>query len=219
VRQVAIAEERDRIARELHDSLAQVLGYVNTKAQAVQELLARGQTERAATQVGQLGEAARAAYADVREGILALRTSLGPGHSLVAALRQYLERWQEQSEVAASLQLQPPDASLQDLPPEAELQLLRIVQEALANVPKHAAAHHVEVEISTLDSTVETVIADDGRGFDLARTRPGDDRLPHFGLATMRERAESVGGSLEVASAPGTGTRVIVRLPVRHPGG
>jgi nitrate/nitrite-specific signal transduction histidine kinase len=82
VRDLAVTEDRERIAREMHDSLAQVLGYVNTKAQAVQELLKAGQVERADGQVGQLGEAARAAYADVREGILGLRTSLGPGRSL-----------------------------------------------------------------------------------------------------------------------------------------
>src|SRR5213076_2745401 len=102
-RDVAISEERERIAREMHDSLAQVLGYVNTKAQAVQELLKRGQTDRASTQVGQLGEAARAAYADVREGILALRTSLGPGRGMVETLTEYLERWKEQSDLEAKL--------------------------------------------------------------------------------------------------------------------
>jgi nitrate/nitrite-specific signal transduction histidine kinase len=215
VRELAIAEERERIAREMHDSLAQVLGYVNTKAQAVQELLARGQTERASAQVGQLGEAARVAYADVREGILALRTSLGAGRGLLDALAEYLERWREQSELDAKLTVQPSGASLERMPPAAELQLLRIVQEALANVRKHAAARHVEVRITVQPALVETVVVDDGRGFAAHRARVSDDRLPHFGLATMRERAESVGGTLEVISGPGEGTRVVVRLPLR----
>jgi nitrate/nitrite-specific signal transduction histidine kinase len=219
VRAVAISEERDRIAREMHDSLAQVLGYVNTKAQAVQELLKRGQTERAEAQVAQLGDAARAAYADVREGILALRTSLGPGRTMVDALSEFLGAWQEQSDVHAELVVEPADASLDALPPAAELQLLRIVQEALANIRKHAAATHVEVRITAKDHEIETVIADDGRGFvavPLAdgRARPSDDRTPHFGLSTMRERAESVGGRLEIVSAASAGTRVVVRLPV-----
>ena len=219
VRDVAISEERDRIAREMHDSLAQVLGYVNTKAQAVQELLKRGQTERAEAQIGQLGDAARAAYADVREGILALRTSLGPGRTLVEALSEFLGAWQEQSDVHASLVVEPPGASLDALPPAAELQLLRIVQEALANVRKHASATHVEVRITANDHEIETVIADDGRGFVAvpsadSRARPSVDRTPHFGLSTMRERAESVGGTLEIVSAPSAGTRVVVRLPV-----
>ncbi len=212
VRETAISEERERIAREMHDSLAQVLGYVITKAQAVQELLKRGETERAAQQVTQLGEAARTAYADVREGILALRTSLGPGRSITEALREFLASWKEQSDVEASLVVSQ-EGNIEALSPTAELQLLRIVQEALANVRKHAAAQHVEVRINgSSNDIVEVVIVDDGRGFDPARVR-ANDRQPHFGLATMRERAESVGGSLAVESLPGKGTSVLIRLP------
>ena len=213
---LAIAEERERIAREMHDSLAQVLGYVNTKTQAVQELLRQGQTERASAHVGQLGEAARAAYADVREGILALRTSLGPGRGLLEALQEYLHLWREQSGIEAELSVQPVGASLDRLPPAAELQLLRIVQEALANVRKHAGARHAVVRISVEPGAVETVISDDGAGFDPARAHLADDRSPRFGLSTMRERAESAGGTLEIVSMPGQGTRIAVRIPT-HP--
>jgi nitrate/nitrite-specific signal transduction histidine kinase len=214
VRELAISEERDRIAREMHDSLAQVLGYVITKAQAVQELLKRGQAETASVQVGQLAEAAHAAYADVREGILALRTTIGPGRAFQKSLEEYLVRWKEQSDVEATLRFEP-GPSLEALQPMAELQLLRIIQEALANVRKHAGARQVEVCIaSASDGMLEAAISDDGRGFDPAHARPEGDRQPHFGLSTMRERAESVGGSLDVLSAPGEGTRVIVRLPI-----
>lgn len=90
--------------------------------------------------MGQLSETARPAYADVRDGILALRTSLGHGRGMLEALTEYLERWREQSEIEAALLGRPSEATLDTLPPAAELQLLRIVQEALANVRKHAAA-------------------------------------------------------------------------------
>jgi signal transduction histidine kinase len=216
VRNVAVSEERERIAREMHDSLAQVLGYVNIKVQAIQELLKRDETERAATQLDQLSEAARAAYADVREGILALRTSLGPGRTFLEALAEYLERWKEQSQVEASLVVRPANGPLHGLEPAAELQLLRIVQEALANVRKHAQATHVEVRIDVEPQRVETTVADNGRGFDPTAAVRSEDRIPHFGLSTMRERAESVGGSLEVVSGPGEGTRVVVCVPT-HP--
>jgi signal transduction histidine kinase len=93
--------------------------------------------------------------------------------------------------------------------------LLRIVQEALANVRKHAGARQVEVRIGAIPEGIEVVVADDGRGFDPGRDRASGDRMPHFGLATMRERAESVGGTLEVVSAHEEGTRVTVRLPTR----
>ncbi|MBI4495068.1 MAG: GAF domain-containing sensor histidine kinase [Chloroflexi bacterium] len=211
VKELAITEERDRIAREMHDSLAQVLGYVNTKAQAAQELLRSGQPERAAAQIGQLAEAARAAYADVRESILGLRTSLGPDIELLDALNDYLVHWQEQSGVTAELVTTSADGFDPPLPPAAELQLLRIVQEALANVRKHAAASHVLVRLAETEGWVEAVVADDGVGFDPAAL--GRGAFPRFGLSTMRERAEAVGGRLEIDSAPGRGTRVTVRVP------
>ena len=211
VRELAITEERDRIAREMHDSLAQVLGYVNTKAQAIQELLRAGQVERASGQVGQLSEAARGAYADVREGILGLRTTLGPDRSFLTALREYAQLWQDQSDVAVELRVTPPETQLHSLSPTAELQLLRLIQEALANVRKHARASHVCIHLTESPDHVEAIVEDDGRGFDPGRL--GAAGHPRFGLSTMRERAEAVGGDLHVISNPGQGTRVVVHIP------
>lgn len=218
VQNLAITEERERIAREMHDSLAQVLGYVNTKAQAVEELLRGEQVERAAQQLGQLGQAARAAYADVREGILGLRTSLGPQRGLLEALSEYLEQWRDQSGIEARLVVEPAGGCLDSLNPGAELQLLRIIQEALANVRKHADGRCVRVRLVETAVSVEAAIEDDGRGFDPRHVRGGgNDAAPHFGLATMRERAESIGGTLEIVSSAGQGTRILVRIPATAP--
>jgi nitrate/nitrite-specific signal transduction histidine kinase len=211
VQAVAITEERERIAREMHDSLAQVLGYVNTKAQAAQEFIEHGQPERAGAQVAQLAEAARSAYADVRESILGLRTSLTPERRFLDALKEYMERWQEQSGVAVELEVSAPDALSQTLSPAAEVQLLRIVQEALSNVRKHARAAHAHVLLKETDGWVEVVVQDDGIGFD--PTSPGRGAHPRFGLATMRERAETVGGELAIDSAPRQGARLTARIP------
>jgi signal transduction histidine kinase len=194
----------------MHDSLAQVLGYVNTKAQAAQTLLENNQSERAAAQLGQLSEAAREAYADVREGILGLRTSLGEDRGFIDTLEDYLERWQGQSDVTVELQLSPPGYD-PGLAPMSEVQLLRIIQEALSNVRKHAKAQRAWVRLRPAGTGVEVVIEDDGVGFDPDGLRRSD--LPRFGMATMRERAEAVGGTFEVSAVPGTGTRVVVRLP------
>jgi signal transduction histidine kinase len=213
--EVAIAEERARLAREMHDSLAQVLGYVNTKAQAAQELLRVGNVDRAAAQIGQLGQAAREAYVDVREHLLSLRTTLAADHGLLGALRPYLERWQDGSNVPVRLEVAPEDAveaALRDLPPTAELQLLRIIQEALGNVRKHAAATAATVRLGVAGDELTVAVEDDGAGFNPDALGPS--AFPRFGLAGMRERAEAVGGALEVRSAPGTGTRVLVRLPL-----
>ncbi|MCX7624137.1 MAG: GAF domain-containing sensor histidine kinase [Thermomicrobium sp.] len=211
---LAVVEERERIAREMHDSLAQVLGYVITKVSALRELLRQPNRHADAERhLGQLEQAARDAYADVREAILGLRTGLSPQRGFVDALCTYVERWQEQSGIAVTLDVAAPEAALLGLQPFAELQLLRIVQEALANVRKHARASHAIVRLERLESgALQLTVQDDGIGFDprgLERAQ-----YPRFGLATMRERAEAVGGTLLVESQPGRGTTVTARFPL-----
>ena len=208
--EAAIGAERLRIAREMHDGLAQVLGYVNTKAQATQELLRQGQFDRASAQLGQFAEAARAAYADVREQILGLRTTLGDGRRLAAALGDYLARWQEQSGVPAELAIDAPDEALRALPPSTEVQLLRIVQEALSNTRKHAAARRATVGMTAEGAGLVVSVADDGVGFDPAALGPA--AFPGVGLASMRERAVAIGGDLAVETVPGGGTTIAVRV-------
>lgn len=207
---LAIAEERVRIAHELHDGMAQVLAYVNAKAQAVQELLERGREADAQVQLEQLASAAREVYADAREGILGLRSG-GPDVPLGKAIGEYLEHWRHQ-QAGIEVETQGLDDEGLALGPMAELQLMRIVQEALANVRKHAHASRVRVVFERDRDRVMATVSDDGRGFEPENiNRRG---FPRFGLATMRERAESVGGRLLVDSGPSGGTRVRVELPV-----
>lgn len=209
VRVMAITEERQRIAREMHDSLAQVLGYVNTKVQATSVLLENGRLEDAKRNLDQMGSAARSAYADVREGILSLRTSLDEDRDLVDTLREYLHLWEDQSGVHVDLEADEfPTQALSDL---AEVQLLRIVQEALSNVRKHAKATRVGIGVHLVDDRIVTTVSDDGQGIP-ATTRPTFG-VPQFGMSTMRERAEALGGTLEVDSKAHEGTSIIVRLP------
>ncbi|MFN8661269.1 MAG: GAF domain-containing sensor histidine kinase [Thermomicrobiales bacterium] len=211
VQALAVTEERERIARELHDSLAQVLGYVNTKAQATEVFIASGQNDKAMAQLTQMADAARAAYADVREGILGLRVSPAGQRSFIETLTGYLEQWQGQSGVTVALTTTPANATIR-LTPNAEVQLLRIIQEALTNVRKHAGATTADVRLQVGDGWVEARIMDNGAGF-----APGDlvpSAAPRFGLSTMHERAESVGGSLDIASQPGEGTEVTARVPL-----
>lgn len=208
VADLAVAQERLRISHEMHDGLAQILGYVNTKVQAAEMYLKRDKTDEAATQLRELANAARQAYGDVRESIIGLRTLPGPRQPLGDVLREYLDRWQEMSGVPTSFQIEGDIRLL----PSAELQLVRIVQEALTNVRKHARASHASVELRRANGSVVATVADDGVGFDGTVARPKE--MPQFGMATMRERAESVGGTLEVDSKPGLGTTIRCQLPV-----
>ncbi len=212
LRALAVAEERVRIAREMHDGMAQVLAYVNTKAQAVREYLHQNRGADAEAQLEQLAAAAREVYVDVREDILGLRTELRPDHSLEAALGEFLTRWKEQSGISTHLKI---EGEIR-LPPIAELQLLRIIQESLTNVRKHARATRAEIEISQSDGKCVAIVSDDGTGFDPATKHRAD--FPRFGLAIMRERAESIDGKLELRSEPGKGTRVRIELPLAPTG-
>ncbi len=118
-----------------------------------------------------------------------------------------MHRWQAQSGIRARLDI---EAEL-ELSPSVELQLMRIIQEALANARKHSSASTARVSLRTANGMLEASIEDDGAGFDpLVRT---PSAMPRFGLAIMRERAESIGGTLEVDTSPGGGTRVMIRIP------
>ena len=217
---LAVETERVRLSREMHDGLAQVLGYVNSKAQAAEAFLAKGETDVAKEQVRELSQAARQVYQDVREGILALRSQLGEGSTLRGVLGQYVAEFE--------LHLRRPvhmvwDLETQELSltPLQEVQVLRIVQEALTNVRKHAEAAQVFVRFSSRNGALEIEVRDDGKGFNPLAIRRGE--WPHLGLQTMQERAEAIGGIFELDSAPGRGTVVRVRIPggyvARTPGG
>lgn len=213
VQGLAAAAERERIARELHDSLAQVLGYVRMRAAAARDALAGGDASTARTALEQIASAAGEAYADVREVILGLRSPVGGERDLADDLAEYLERYRLQTGVATVLEVEP-DAKAARAAPGAEAQLLRIIQEALANVRKHAEALRVVVRLSLATGPagprLRATVADEGRGFDPARLPRG----AHYGLATMRERAELVGGCVAIDSAPGRGTTITVELPL-----
>ena len=135
-RDLAVAQERLRIAHEMHDGIAQVLGYVNTKVQAASEYIRRDKTEEGLEQLRELAEAAREAYSDVRESIVDLRTLPGPARSFHDVLQEYVDRWQEQTGIAHA---RSPSIADVALPAGNELQLVRIIQESLANVRKHRA--------------------------------------------------------------------------------
>lgn len=186
----------------MHDGLAQVLAYVNTKAQAVELYLERGEIDLARRQMTELSAAAREVYGDTRQGIGALRVQM-TGIDLRTLLYQYARDFGDASGVPVHVHW--PDADLAHLiSPEAEVHVFRIVQEALANVRKHAGAHTVSVDVAVEQGWLELSVKDDGRGFDPQAAE--HDGRSRFGLRTMAERAQALGGQFEVESAPDQGT-------------
>jgi signal transduction histidine kinase len=210
--QSLIDEERGRIARELHDGLAQLLGYVSTKAMAVRLMLKNRQTEAADQHLLQLEEAARELFVDVRQAILDLKMTGQSGAGLTTTLKDFTVQFSRLSGLLVELAIAPAVESL-SLTAEIELQLLRIVQEALTNVRKHASATNAWISLRINDGVLELTVSDDGQGFD-----PDHVRIihrSHFGLSTMRERAEAIGTEFDLDSEPGAGTRVTVQLAVK----
>jgi two-component system nitrate/nitrite sensor histidine kinase NarX len=152
-------------------------------------------------------------YQDVRESISELRTRVSE-RGLPATVREYLDEYEDRHGITVSLQGE--DAA-RGLPALTAFQLLRIIQEALANVRKHASARNAWITFGKPDGDrLELVVGDDGKGFDPQAVR--DPSRKSFGLASMRERVESLGGQLTLESQPGQGTRVMVAIPVKTKG-
>ena len=210
LREMAMLEERHRIAREMHDGLAQDLGYVHLKLSELLEATSPSPAASVRDELAGLRKVIGGAYEDVRQAIFGLKVMVSRGLGLVPTLAEYLHDFGEQADLEVKLTIAEELATR--LSPQAEVQLIRIIQEALTNVRKHARARRAWVGFEANGDSVEVVIRDDGRGFDTgAAHRSGKDS---FGMQTMRERAESVKGTLEVDSRPEEGTRVIVRLPM-----
>jgi NarL family two-component system sensor histidine kinase LiaS len=201
--EMAVMEERNRLARELHDS---------TKQQALAASFQLGtaltlyeQDPRAAK--GHLQEAESlvdSVRVELTDLIHELRPSSMEGRDLAEALETYAIEWAHQSEVTLDLDLTPD----QDLGLEARQTLYRVAQEALANVARHSGAEHVGITLEYSREQVQLCIQDDGCGFDTQAEYPG------IGLETMQERCESLGGGLQIDSQPGEGTLICARLPI-----
>jgi signal transduction histidine kinase len=213
LRALAVQHERERIAGEIHDGLAQVLGYVNTKSQAVEGLLEAGRLDAARSQMAELGAAARCMYVDVREAIAGLAERTEQTFDLGAEVRDYASRFAEASKLAVSVHVAP-DLDTSDLTPTTRDEIVAIVKEALTNVRKHAAANRVTVTIGLEAGRLVVRIADDGRGFDPGRADDRSGDWPHYGMTTMRRRAASIDAELTWASTQGAGTTVKLIVPL-----
>ncbi|RMI46188.1 sensor histidine kinase [Actinomadura harenae] len=209
-REAGVADERRRLAAEIHDTLAQGLTGIVTQLQAAADspdpATTRGHVRRASALARHsLGEARRSVQ------------DLGPGQlehdPLCTALEKIVKDWSDETGVQAEFVLTGTAEPLHD---EIEAALLRIAQEALANVARHADARRTGVTLSYMDDEVSLDVRDDGTGFD-PRTPPAREGAGGFGLSGMRARAERVAGTLNVESAPGFGTALSAQVPlVRH---
>jgi NarL family two-component system sensor histidine kinase YdfH len=207
VEDLTLLNERQRLARELHDTLAQGLAGLILQLEAVDKQLARGRPERAQT-IGQQAMArARQTLAEARRAIDDLRTGDSASGSLAELVRDEVARFTAATGIPCELELTSPFSISDPLRDHA----FRAIAEGLTNVARHARARQAWVRLAEVNGRLEIVIRDDGAGFDPAEAnRPAG----HYGLIGLRERARLVGGSLEVASASGQGTTLTFQLPI-----
>jgi nitrate/nitrite-specific signal transduction histidine kinase len=210
-RELAVLEERTRLAREIHDTIAQQLTAIVLQLEAAEALVGRDES-RARSIVVTARHLARSALQEARQSVWNLRPLSLEQTGLAGALGIEVTRWQSRTGIQASLRTAdiPRHLSLQ---PQTEVALFRIVQEALSNVAKHSEARRVDVRLELAAGELLLFVRDDGEGFDVDdRTHPGA-----FGLVGMQERARLIGAELSIASAPGKGTEVLVSLPLAGP--
>jgi signal transduction histidine kinase len=207
--ELAVRAERQRLARELHDSVAQMLYSITLSASRVLTLLERSETETVHTVVSEMLRQADDTQTELRALVYDLRSDASPPPN--TELAASLATLAAGLEVSGRYRVHLSVSDEPDLSPRTKETLIRIAREALRNSEKHAHAGHVQLLLETRPSEVTLVIADDGRGFDTTAAHPG-----HFGLRLMREQAMAVGGSVDVISAPGRGTQVRVRVGRRR---
>jgi signal transduction histidine kinase len=215
----ATLQEREQLANELHDGLSQGLAFLGLQAQTAQIYIQDGQIPAAQTSLIRLTEAAGEIQSDTRGLIGDLLAVSLPAESFCATLRQVLERFKQETGLEVRMELDGQVCSIEEtldtpikLPPAVAVQLIRITQEALANVRKHAQdASQVSIALKIEADQVILAIADDGMGFN-PEAQPGGEK--HFGLQVMRQRAARIGGQITISSSPGTGARVEVRAPM-----
>lgn len=209
-RQRQVLNERTRIAREMHDSMAQVLGAMHLRLRMLETFPAVTGDADTASQVAELAETADEAYRDVREVILGLRDSDKADVTLEENLRAYVAKFADQSGIATEFRND--TGGPIELSPRTEVHLIRVVQEALTNVRKHARATRATVTVTGTDDSTTFTIGDDGQGFHAPADVPTTDG---YGLFTMRDRLSLLHGTLKLESFPGVGTRVIATVPER----
>lgn len=215
---IALMNERQMMAAEIHDSLAQTLAYMKMRVALLQDALADGETERAGKYSADVGQAVDMAYGQLRELLTQFRNRMDP-LGLVHALREMAAGFQDRTGIALEFDNRVSDLRLSV---DQEAQVFFIVQEALANVVRHSGATRARLSLEGAGDYYVATVEDNGRGgqgfFAIANRTGGFEEHPrmrdHFGLAIMRERARKIGGRIEVANLPDRGFRVRLIFPV-----
>lgn len=209
-RKLAVQDERIRIAREIHDTVSQSLFGMSYALDACTKLLP-GHPQQVKSELHNLTSLAEIARSQLRQSIMDIWPSQMTAQSFATDLRKYVDEHCHKSNLELAITVR---GEFDALPSRTRRDLYRIAQEAVTNVSRHAAAHNASICMAVDDEIVSFVVADDGRGFAVEKALAREQNREHFGLRGIQERVEAWGGQVEFLSQPGTGTMVLVSLPV-----
>lgn len=204
-------EERRRIAREIHDGPAQLLANIVMRTEFILRLL-EVQPQMVKPELQALQQLVRTSLADVRKIIFDLRPMVLDDLGLVPAIKKYISNFQEDTNIFCEFNVFGAERRVHS---GIEIALFRILQEALTNVRKHAAARFVSIKLEFLNNKINMLIRDDGKGFDCEKVIR-DPASSGYGLLGMRERVQLLKGTLTISSAPGQGTTIMVSVPLEN---
>jgi signal transduction histidine kinase len=204
-------EERQRIARELHDGVGPALASMNIRLHTARKLMERDR-DAAAGEIEELAELAQTNIQDIRRLVYDLRPAILDELGLIPALKEYVARYEKDQKLEVILSMPAGD---ERLPAPLETALFRIIQEALANAARHAQARRVELVLSKDNQHVSVCVTDDGQGFDVAVALEQARHGGHLGLLSMGERVKQLGGQFEIESASGRGTKLTMNIPLQ----
>ena len=210
---IRLTSERQMLANEVHDSLAQGLTYMRMRMSLLRDAIHHNDELRARKYCSDVDDTLGNSQRRLRELITYFRSQMDP-QGLVHALREISERFLDRTGIALAFDNRVPDLCL---PPEREIEVFHIVQEALANVARHAHATSAALSLGCTQDGYRMVVEDDGVGVAAASGEPGHGDSGHYGIAIMRERAHRLGGTITLGRAGGTGTRLELTFPAHPP--
>lgn len=206
---LAVKDERERMARDMHDNLGQVLGFINMQAQGIRQELVNEGIVSVSEKLDKLAEAARSAHSDIREFIHNIRSS--SGKDFMTSLLKDIRNFEEMTGIETEL-IKPDGFTGEELRPDMSVNLLNIIREALNNIRKHAKAKHVTVSFSIKEGQLKAAVRDDGKGYVAGQKQ--SLYKSRFGLDIMRERASEIGGQIRIESGIGKGSAILLEVPL-----
>jgi len=210
--ELAVTAERERMVKDMHDNLSQVLGFINLQAQGIRQELLNAGVEVASGKLDRLVDVTQDAHNEIREYIHNARSEVFREKDFITALHKEITKFENRTGIHVKLEI-PDGFTGEKLEPITRLNIFNIIKEALNNVGKHAEVDYVRVCFSIATQVLCIIIEDYGKGFDSSICKESDK---HYGLKIMRERAAEIGAQLDIQSSSEEGSRIILHLPLKE---